>query len=254
MLGRISILVALFLPLTALAQSVSFPAAPLWASDTAPITGTSIHLYTVVYNDAPTELSGSLRFLVDGAQLSEQDISLAGDSSKIITTDWKAVSGSHTFIARFIPLSETENPADTAAITVTSVEPPSPIAQAVSDAKNTATEVINSSSPIVQEVAQSIFAKSEAIREAGVDYFKSKIDPSTGNALGSSTSTKSNVEGFTNAKATTGSQSALHKATQVAAAAALFTFQNRWIYYALVVLTFYLIIRFAIGWVNRPRF
>lgn len=247
---RISILVALLLPITAFAQSVSFPSVPLWVSNTTPQSGQQIHIYTVLYNGASDELSGSLRFFIDEETLSSQDVSLAAGTSRIVSTSWKVESGSHNFYARFIPLSESENSVDTSNVTVTAVEPPSPIVQAVSDAKNTATEVINSSSPIVQEVAQSVFAKSEEVREAGIEYFQSKIEPPV-----ASTATTSNVTGFlAPSNSASSTPSALHKASQLAASAALFTFQNRWIYYSLVVLVFYLLIRFAIGWVNRPRF
>src|SRR3989344_4984683 len=86
------------LPFWASAQSGSstpagFPDRPLWLSDTKPVAGEEISLSTVLYNGTDATVGGTLTFFVDDAKLTSQEVSLAAQSSSVVTEKWTARSG-----------------------------------------------------------------------------------------------------------------------------------------------------------------
>ena len=228
-----------------------FPDSPLWVSERSPQAGVQVYLYTVLYNSSDTELTGSLRFLIDDKTLSSQEIQLAAGNSHIFSAGWTSESGPHSAKARFTPLDEALSSQETIAVSLSVVEPPSPTAEALYTARDTGTELLASTVPFVQKTANALFDASESARLAGIEYLEERA----GKTLGASTNNaeKSNVDGFTSPDSDT-KVSALDRASQVALTAALFTLKNRWFYYSLIVITLYLLFRFARHWVNRPRF
>jgi len=236
------------LPAIAFAQAI-FPSSSLWVSDTAPKEGQSVTLYTVIYNGGEETLKGSLRFFIGEDSLTAQSIELARGTSQIYSAHWSAKAGTHTVRARFTPLDEQKDPQDSAVLTVSVATPPSPTTEAIHAMKETGASIASSAIPFLQRTGNAIFDATESARLAGIEYLEKR----TGSVAGASTSTSSGTTGFQQ-NASPQKHPTLSRVGQAAAAAALFTLQNRWLYYSLIVLTLYLLLRAARRFVNRPRF
>ena len=222
------------LPFWAAAQA-GFPDKPLWLSNTKPIAGQEISISTVLYNGTNATVGGTLTFFVDDAKLTSQDVSLAAQSSSVVSAKWTARPGRHSFSAKFTTAGGTASAAQqqTSAIQVTVAEPPPPSAlqQNVEKAATVAGQFASSSAPFVQNVAQAVFAQTEALRNAGIEYLEKKVDrpQASGN--------NSNVEGFvlgTSTKQRAASGSTLHSVGQVAASAGLFILRSFYIFYPIL--------------------
>jgi len=240
----------LALPFFALATTTGFPEKSVWLSNDAPQAGEQVRIFTVVYNGGADELQAKVSFLIDGETLEAQELSLAAGATRVLSAQWKAQSGPHTFAARFNYGSTTQASADT---TISVPSPPSPAEEALNSAQETVAQALASTTPVVQSAVAKVAAVTEAVRQAGIDYLESKLD-SPHNTL--STATSSPVEGFEAPSSTVASTSSslLHNATQLAAAAALFTFKTAWLFYLLIVVGLFILFRFLKNWVNKPRF
>ena len=173
-------LIASFLcafPLLASAQ-VGFPDKPLWLSNTKPVTGQEISISTILYNGTDATVGGMLTFFVDDAKLTSQDISLAAQSSNVFSAKWTAITGTHSFSAKFAASGGTASATQqqTSAVQVTVAEPPPPsvLQQNVEKAAAVAGQLASSSAPFVQKVAQAVFTQTEALRNAGIEYLEKK--------------------------------------------------------------------------------
>lgn len=230
------------LPLLASAQA-GFPDKPLWLSNSVPVAGEEISLSTVLYNETGATIDGTLTFFVDDAKLTSQDVSLTAQSSSVVSAKWTAVSGTHSFSAKFAAAGGTASTLQqqTSAIRVTVAEPPPPpppsaLQQSVEQATAVAGQLASSSAPFVQKVAQAVFTQTEALRNAGIEYLEKKVDsPQAGG------SNNSNVDGFvlgTSTKQTAASGSTLHNIGQTAAAAGLFILRSFYIFYPILAFIF----------------
>lgn len=246
------LLAALLFPLVTFAQSAGFPEKTLWLSNMSPSVGAKVQIYSILYNATDTTKKGSLVFLVDEGAVGALDVSLPSGESRIYSVPWTATSGSHNFSAKF-GAEGSQSAQVSTSLSISIAEPPSPVAQALSDVKSVSTQVIASSTPVVQKIAGKIFASTEAVRNAGVAFLENQIDTPARKGTG-----MTNVEGFlapsSSSSSTPSETSALHNMTQVAAAAALFAFKTSWLFYFLALILCYLLFRFAKSWVNRPRF
>src|SRR3989338_9647663 len=242
------------LPLFASAQA-GFPDKPLWLSNTKPVTGQEISISTILYNGTDATVGGMLTFFVDDAKLTSQDISLAAQSSNVFSAKWTAITGTHSFSAKFAASGGTASALQhqTTAIQVTVAEPPPPsvLQQNVEKAATVAGQLASSSAPFVQKVAQAVFTQTEALRNAGIEYLEKKVDrPQAGG------SSVSNVDGFvlgTSTKQTAASGSTLHNIGQMAAAAGLFVLRSFYIFYPVLGLAVLFALVLAARKLRRPH-
>lgn len=242
------------LPVFVNAQA-GFPEKPLWLSNTKPISGEEVFLYTVLYNGTDATSDGTLIFFVDKAQLKTETVSLAAQSSSVVSAKWTAISGTHSFNARFETASSTAStlPQQTVAIQVTVAEPPPPSAlqQNVHKAAEVAGQFVSSSAPFVQKVAQAVFTQTEALRNAGIKYLEKKVEsPESKKTTSGSTL---HATGFGSSTSAETSGSLLHNAAQTALAAVLFTLRSFYLFYPILAFVFLGSLYWAAGKILRRR-
>src|SRR3989344_4877243 len=269
------ILALIFVPFFAFAEARSgFPDRSLWLSNAKPAYGEEIKIYTVVYNGTDADFSGTVLFLVDGKTHDSQEVKLGAQSSEVVATKWKAISGDHTFGARFGTGATSETLQQTTSLAVKVAEPPPPTAlqESVKTATAVAATFASSSAPIVTKVTGAVFEKTEAIRTAGIEYLESKLDEeesspvvaasapsssSPGLVAGTSTAPPAQSgKGFgtsSTAAASSGSNSTLHTIGQAGASALLFTMKNVYIFYPLFAFIFFYLLYRAYRLFRRPH-
>lgn len=246
------------LPFFANAQA-GFPDKPLWLSNSVPVAGQEISISTVLYNGTDAAVGGTLTFFVDDTTLTSQDVSLAAESSSVVSAKWTARAGTHSFSAKFSGAGDAASAQQqTSAIRVTVAEPPPPpppsaLQQNVEKAATVAGQLASSSAPFVQKVAQAVFTQTEALRNAGIEYLEKKVDrPQTSGGSGGD-----NVEGFgsgtpTNQAAASGST--LHNIGQTAAAGGLFVLRSFYLFYPILAFAFLFALYWAARKVRRPHY
>jgi hypothetical protein len=182
------------LPVCATAATVPAGFAPgaLWLSSTAATSGDSLKMYTVIYDSTGSPVSGDVQFEVDSSHLQTVHFSLAAGQSQIVSADWTAVAGAHSFTATLKNVSGlsgelAQATTNTASIIVTPAAP-SPITQY----QNTVTNLYASSSPQVQTIVQNIANATEGARTAGEQYVANALasaskPQSSGQVLGAET-------------------------------------------------------------------
>src|SRR3989344_3892459 len=156
-----------------------FPDASVWLSNANPKYGEKIRMDTVVYNGTGGSVAGTLTFLVDGKDHSALPITLEAQSSKVVSAEWQAVAGNHTFGARFGSTGstvETAEVATTIQIKVAEPPPPTVLQETVQQASAVAGNIASTSAPVVTKVANAVFEKTEALRNASIEYLESKLD------------------------------------------------------------------------------
>ena len=242
-------------PLYTLAQA-GFPDRPLWLSNNAPKVGDEIYIYTVLYNGTNAKVGGVLTFFAGDAKLSSQEVSLSLQSSSIFSAKWKAVPGKHAFSAQFGNDTASGGQQKTSSVTVEVAEPPPPtqLQASVGKAAVVAEQIASSSAPIVQNVAQAIFAQTEALRNAGAErleeYLEGPRDPQV--AGNSSSATTSSVQGFAAANTASKGDSVLHSVAQTAAAAAHVVFRSVYLFYPIFAILLFSLLAFAYRRLRRP--
>src|SRR3989344_6171067 len=249
------------IPFAVGAQSTAqagFPDKPLWISNAKPVAGEEVSLYTVLYNGTDSAVSGTLTFLVDGTKLSPQDVSLAAQSSNVISAKWTAVAGTHSFTARFESGGGNASPQQTAAVQITVTEPPPPTAleQTVRSVSTIAAAAASTSLPIATDIASKVYVATEAFREKGLAYAQKYSAPSAGasstrrgTVSGSTTTSSSNVGGFEPQQA----GSIFDRMSQLSGTAIAFAFGSRTIFYPLLCLFLLALLYFLGRLVSRPR-
>lgn len=171
-----------FLPYIASAETISagFPPHSLWLSKMNASAGENIHIYTVVFDSGTSSVTGQIDFFVDDASIATRDFKLAAGESSIISTDWTAQVGTHSFTARIDELkdSETGQPisisnasAGSISLAVSPPLPPSPVAAAVSSAQAT----FASTSPVVIQTASNIVQRAESVRKSAVSALQGAL-------------------------------------------------------------------------------
>ncbi len=240
---------ALLIPSLTFAAAFGFPREPLWLSSSTAREGEIITMYAAVYNSSANEMKGSVSFSADDTVFDTKEVQLPVGGSSLITASWKAVKGSHALSASFVS-GEQKDATSKIAVTITAAPPPPPKEPtAVDKAMSTASDFVGnmtSSVPIVGTVADAVVGQTEKVRTAGADFFEPYAKPK-------GAATSSTASGFMSA-VTSPDSSLVSKGMQMAAAAALFAFDTKWLFYGLALLLFYLILRTMKRWVNRPRF
>ena len=237
-----------------------FPDKPLWVSNGKPLAGEEISISTVLYNGTSATIDGTLTFFVDDAKLSAQDVSLAAQSSSVFSAKWKAVSGTHSFSAKFATASGTASTLQqqTSAIQVIVAEPPPPpppsaLQQSVDKATAVAGQLASSSAPFVQKVAQAVFTQTEALRNAGIEYLEKKVGPAKTNGNTASNNVTGFVLGTSTKNTATSSSSLLHTVGQMAASGGLFILRSFYIFYPILAFIFLFLLYWGARKVLRRR-
>src|SRR3989344_7346711 len=246
------------LPFFVSAQA-GFPDKPLWLSNSVPVAGEEISLSTVLYNSTGATIDGTLTFFVDDAKLTSQDVSLAAQSSSVVSAKWTAASGTHSFSAKFATAGGATSALQqqTSAIQVTVAKPPPPpppsaLQQSVEQGTVVAGQLASSSAPFVQKVAQAVFTQTEALRNAGIEYLEKKVDTKKANPKDTSNTTGfgSTASAERNSEA---SGSTLHNIGQTAAAGGLFILRSFYIFYPILAFAFLFTLYWAARKVRRPH-
>jgi hypothetical protein len=190
--------VVVFFPLLTLAASADIPAgfAPtsIFASQTNITAGDTISLFSVLYNSSSDTLTADVVFTIDGTSVGTKHVSLGAGETQTPSVSWTATTGSHTASAHLenIVSSTGEGAsllnasADTITLTVAPPPPPSATTQAI----DTVTSAIASSTPVVTNVAQNVYDLTEAVRQGAINALQNQLGTSTapkGAVLGAST-------------------------------------------------------------------
>lgn len=179
--------------------SAGFAPGSVWVSQSSPAAGTTVKLYTVIYDGGSTAIEGSVSFLVDGVVIGSTPFSLEPGGSAIESVPWQAVEGAHTVSAKITSIVDkktktalTLEHTDTSTLPVTvGPEAPKPVAL---EALNTAQVTVASSTPFVAQAIAQTTAFTEGMRTAGLTYLSSLARASstanttrTGSVLGAQT-------------------------------------------------------------------
>lgn len=166
-----SALVSMCFPFLAYAASAGFAPGALFLSQTNVKNGDSVRVFAVVYDGGTASLEGDVLFSVDGKQIDTAHFVLQGGETRVLSAQWKATPGSHSFSASLSGAGEvTGAKTNTETITVEAPPaPPSPEMQAAASAVSTVQNTIASTSPVVVEAVQQFFDTTEAARNNAVD-------------------------------------------------------------------------------------
>lgn len=249
---RVPVFIASFvlaIPFLASAAAFGFPDRPLWLSSTSAHEGEKITMYAAVYNASDAEMRGTVSFIADGETFDTKDISLPAGGSLLATSNWSAIKGSHSLSASFVSGTQKES-TDKITVTVTDAPPaPPPEPTIVDKTLGTANDFVSdmtTSVPIVGTIADAIIEQTEKVRVVGGDFLEPYAKTPIEKQPLMNTATEPTL--------TDTALSYGKRGLQLAAAAALFAFDTRWLFYVLTLVLFYLLIRKMISWVNRPRF
>ncbi len=185
--------VSLFLASPALAAiPAGFAPSQIWLSQSTPIAGSSVRVYTVVYNANQTSIEGSVSFKINDSVIGSSPFRLEAGESVIESASWVPNEGSYTASAE-ITSAGSKNSTQTATATTTSssilsvtVLPRTPKPPTV-EASDSVQTIVASSSPTLFSVISATTATTESIRKAGETYLTSlageSIPKSTATAI-----------------------------------------------------------------------
>lgn len=260
----ITVLAAFLLafPLFALAAEAGppaqagFPSQTIWVSKSSAAEGETVIVSAVVYNEEPETLRGTLVFSASGTRIGVREFELPSGESQIHSVEWKPRVGEYELTARIEGTSASLSHAETPALAITIQEPQlSAAEQVLNETVRTISQITASSAPIVSQTAQTIFDKTERLREAGIerleDYLASQQSQSniTGFVAGTSTSV---VGSNTAAANISEGKEFVSNALHTAAAGALFAMKNVALFYPLLAFLILGILYMLARSVRRP--
>lgn len=152
-----------------------FAPSSLWLSQSAPVAGSGVRLYAVVYNSTSEALEGSLTFQVDDASVGAVPFSLEAGESSIKSLLWTPTEGTHKISAIITSTidkktKETRSVKETATAVVSVTVAPEPPKPPIAEAMDSAQTIASTSSPIVSTIISATTGATESIRKAGEDY------------------------------------------------------------------------------------
>lgn len=246
-LGLIAMLVAVLFPFYSFAETgrAGFPAASIWLSTTAPLSGQSVTVYAVVYNSTANKLDSTLTFNVDSKALSTMAVSLASGASQIYSTQWVAAEGTHAFSATLSGATVSDVVKETGSVSITVAPPPPPSAtqQAVAQTTNIVNTLASTSIPVVSKITQALYNTAESLRQKGLDTV-SAASGEHGAVLGTSTQRSFPVLGE---QKKTGFIASVY-------AILIMIFASRIYFYPILLILILIVLWLLMRWVNRPRF
>ena len=195
------------LPAHANEMPAGFAPGQVWLSDSSPVAGSLVRIFTVVYDGSPTAIEGSVSFKVDGVSIGSAPFSLNAGESAIESVTWTATEGSHIVSAEITSAIDKRTKMvarisqATSSTQTFSVGPVPPKTAAV-EALDSAHVAVASSSPIVASVVAATTATTESIRKAGEAYLsnlagettRASSTKPTGSVLGAETEATDSIE------------------------------------------------------------
>lgn len=235
-----------------------FAPTSIFASKTSITAGDSISLFSVLYNSSGGGLTCDVVFTIDGKSVGTKHVSLAAGETQTPSVSWVAATGSHTASAHLENVVSSSGKdatilnekADT--ITLTVVPPPPPLPpSATTQAVNTVSDVIASSTPVVVNAAEKVFALSESVRNGAVEALKKQLAASEGakgQALGASTF-RSPQGGTTSADAKNGS--IIGTLWRGLLNGLLFVCNLKWLFYGLLLFVVFALYKLLRTWMRE---
>ncbi|MFA7310034.1 MAG: Ig-like domain-containing protein [Candidatus Paceibacterota bacterium] len=169
-----------FLPLATYAATgelaAGFAPGSLWLSRTTAVAGDTVKLYTVVYNSSESPIVGTVEFKADTSMLRDVGVQLASGETKIVSADWTALAGSHSFSAQFASASSTVEHTATNSVSIT--VSPAPLS-AIDSVSLSATQILASSSPAVQNAVSAVTGTAESWRASGTRFLQDALYDAT---------------------------------------------------------------------------
>lgn len=239
--------VLLLHPLSAWAESsltAGLVQQTLWFSNNTPTGGTTITVYTPVYNNSEQKIGGDVVFMKNDTVLGTARFELKPSESKLVSFLWTTDAGTHDISAHIenvvnVDSKETITISDSAthSVSIAVREPPPKPASllALTDAAHTAQQIVAAATPIVTSNVKSLYDATEALREKAAEILKDdlvtqKSTEETGQVLGASTYVPANQTA--SAGNTQTSFDILRFFKQI-----LFTIVNlRWLFYPTILL------------------
>lgn len=217
----------------------------LWLSQSSIQDGETVKVYTAVYDATPDAIQGTVVFMVDGASITSKPFNLAAGANSVLSADWKATAGKHALSARIDSPTggSSKQPvqvADTAAdvsVTVADPPPPSKASAAAHTAATAASSAASTAGPVIASAGQTILNATEAVRQAGVDYFASQLADDAASSTATTSVASGAVLGTTTYRAPAATTTAKNGFMQSVDRAFLMLFSSPALFYlALIVL------------------
>lgn len=150
-------------PFAAHADAAGFPGGSVWLSKVAAYEGETVTFYTAVYDADQKNLAATVAFRVDGKEVNGKAIDLKPGASQLISFDWQAKTGTHTIDA---VIRDAQQASDSTSDQAKIVVAPKP--QTALDAyANAAKDAAAQATPIISEIANNLYAATEAMRKTG---------------------------------------------------------------------------------------
>lgn len=244
-------------PLFVLAATGDIPAgfAPssIFASKTSITAGDAISLFSVLYNSSAEELTLDVVFTIDGTEIGTKHVSLAAGETQTPSISWTSTEGTHTASAHLdnvvgsdSGISLQNDKADTITLSVAAPPPPSPTTQAV----NTVTSALASSTPVVTNIANNVFNLTEAVRQGAIDALQNQLTTATapkGQVLGA----QEVYTGSDTPSEASGNGSFFNTLWQKTLQALLFVFRIQMLFYALLLFVIFILYRLLRTWMSE---
>lgn len=230
------------------AENYSCTPSTVTVSNSAPIAGDSVTLYTVTQNSAATPATHTVSFVIDNSVIGTESVALHPGEPHVVSAAWTASPGEHTVSARTeIPNGTGTTTQVTNSVTLSVAAPP-PLSQterAASSALSALQKGASAAAPAAQKFAGSAFALTERVREDAIKAIEKQLaEKAGGEVLGA---TDSNVA------AAGGVGSRLSKTWDKLLRAALFALRTKILFYGLLAVVAYILLRLAIVWFSERR-
>lgn len=156
----------------------------IWLSSTRVVAGDSVNIFTVLYNSSENSISGDIIFTVDSATIGTKNFSLGAGETQIVSLPWIAKVGNHSVSARIEKALDTNTNTATSVLNQTTgnitvqIEappPPSPTVQILDSVASAIETGVASSAPKILGALNSIYDKTESLREGAKSALEKKV-------------------------------------------------------------------------------
>lgn len=163
-----------------------FAPGPVWVSKSTPTAGEKVQIYAAIYNASDTSIEGSITFSVDQVSVGSVPFTLNEGETTLKSVPWTAIAGSHTIDAAVGTAIEKQSKQATAirnraagsVAVVVGAETSKP---ATLEQINSATDVVStaiaSGTPLISDIAGTVFDTAEALRKAGETFLSEAAGP-----------------------------------------------------------------------------
>ncbi|MBU6323395.1 hypothetical protein KGQ55_01770 [Patescibacteria group bacterium] len=268
-LARFSLLALFALPpLSALAAAsliAGFPTSPIWLSEASITEGDTVRITTVVYDASGTAIAGDVDFLVDDASVGTAHFSLVSGQSALLSAEWKATAGSHTFTAEITGATDGSNALTLAAqktssmtAVVAKAPPPAAAVVALDSAAAAANSAATVAIPVVAQAAANVAQAAEGLRTSGATFLANQLA-----ANAPSGAVKGSVLGAETYKAPAAAQGAaagssqsgfLSGFTRAIEGFLLIIFGNAWLFYPVFTVLLLILLYIVFRRLGRSRY